>query len=87
MSKHLIGRRQFNKFFAVALLSPIAGYIVHAASSVQQIRAYEDGSQQISTDHIDRLAAVLKVLARFFLDPVDRGITANDLAPGHFQTR
>jgi transcriptional regulator with XRE-family HTH domain len=50
------------------------------ATSVQQIRTYEDGSQQISTDHIDRLAAVLKVPARFFLDPVDRGTTANDLA-------
>ena len=29
-------------------------------TSVEQIREYEDGAQQISTDYIDQLSAVLK---------------------------
>jgi diketogulonate reductase-like aldo/keto reductase len=39
MSKHLIGRRQFSKSCAVGLLSPIAGYLVHAASATLALAA------------------------------------------------
>jgi transcriptional regulator with XRE-family HTH domain len=49
-------------------------------TSVQQIRDYEDGSRQISTDHINRLAAVLKVQAAFFLEPDKPGTAARDIA-------
>jgi transcriptional regulator with XRE-family HTH domain len=48
-------------------------------TSVQQIRQYEDGSQQISTDHIDQLSAVLKVPDSFFGKQVDLERTAKDL--------
>ncbi len=49
-------------------------------TSIQQIRAYEDGSQQISINHIDGLATVLKVPATFFLEPVKSGTRAKDVA-------
>lgn len=48
-------------------------------TSVQQIRSYEDGSQQIGTDHIDQLSAVLKVPVSFFRTHVDLERTAKDL--------
>lgn len=48
-------------------------------TSVEQIRAYENGSQQICGDDIDRLAAVLKVPATFFLAP-GKCASAKDLA-------
>ena len=49
-------------------------------TSVQQIRGYEDGSQRISTDHIDQLSAVLKVPDGFFGKQVDPKRTAEDLS-------
>jgi transcriptional regulator with XRE-family HTH domain len=49
-------------------------------TSVQQVRAYEDGSQQISTAHIGQLAALLRVPTRFFLEPPNPSNTAKYLA-------
>lgn len=54
------------------------------STSIDQILKYEDGSQQIGTNHLDRLAAVPKVPASF-LHPVDRGKLARISAPCHFQ--
>jgi transcriptional regulator with XRE-family HTH domain len=49
-------------------------------TSVQQIRDYEDGSQQISTAHLNELATLLRVRTTFFLGPFNAGTLARDLA-------
>jgi transcriptional regulator with XRE-family HTH domain len=49
-------------------------------TSVQQVRSYEEGSQKISTAHLNQLATVMKVPTTFFLEAANSGKAAMDLA-------